>query len=847
MWRSCLILLVFVWVNVTAKVNESTWEEVVLRNRRQAGDQKCTLPPYPDNGRYSVGGNSKVRPGDQVNSAQLHVSCNPGYKASGNNILYCVLGAWSEELPKCVRFCKLNPHPSVKYRCQATSEDSEDSYYRDCNTQEPTGTIVRPQCNEPNYYFAGVLSHMRCNEGRWNHIAICQPECGTVTPDGKGLIIDGRESKQGEFPWHAGIYRKDNNKFLLICGGSLVSNSVVISAAHCFWDKVENKVRPVSSYAVALGKFYRGWSNPLDEKVQKFEVGNIKVPPRYGGADSNFQEDIAIVWLSKPAVYAPHVRPVCLDFEPYFDAFQLRDGNVGKVAGWGIKDLEGKPSPVLKVIELPYVKIEQCIEESPPTFRPFITSDKICAGYTNGSALCQGDSGGGLVFMARDRGAERYYLRGIVSTAPESQEACNAFARTSFTKVTKHKDFIEKNTVAVDQTSAIQQESDALCILPPYPKEGSYVMLGSPAARPGQGYYTAYLDVTCNKGFMLERVTTPSCTYGRWTEDIPKCIPIRTDRCLLPKDWNSYQCLDDNDTAKRPCKEFETNGTVAFRICSQSNANIFHKPIISDEIAVCVNGIWEGDLDCKTYCGSVTLPGGSELPWVTAVYLKKSQKYICGGTLVNSKYVITAAHCVSNRQGVPQDPQKYLIAAGKLYPAYEDARDEHAQISEVSEIIFPENRDITRYEKDIALLGLTQRLSLNTYVQPACFDATYNVNNPQLKGAVARSGSWRLTNSARETSYEKALLVPVSLQIYDKAMCLNALHQIYQPFLTADKICARDIVGQGICQGDSGLGLVYPVKGRYVLLGVVSVGLSEVSCSADQPTGFSSVYPTGEL
>lgn len=59
-----------------------------------------------------------------------------------------------------------------------------------------------------------------------------------------------------------------------------------------------------------------------------------------------------------------------------------------------------------------------------------------------GTSLCKGDSGGGLVFPEFDRGTERYYLRGIVSTAPNNDDLCNAFTLTTFTQITKHEHFI---------------------------------------------------------------------------------------------------------------------------------------------------------------------------------------------------------------------------------------------------------------------------------------------------------------------------------------------------------------------------------------------------------------------
>ncbi|KOB68890.1 Pattern recognition serine proteinase, partial [Operophtera brumata] len=77
---------------------------------------------------------------------------------------------------------------------------------------------------------------------------------------------------------------------------------------------------PASQFAVAVGKLYRPWNDRVDE-AQKSDV-----------------------------------------------------------AGWGLVGENGKASPTLQVIELPYVEIGTCIADSPPNFREYITSDKICAG-----------------------------------------------------------------------------------------------------------------------------------------------------------------------------------------------------------------------------------------------------------------------------------------------------------------------------------------------------------------------------------------------------------------------------------------------------------------------------------
>ncbi|KOB71409.1 Hemolymph protein 14, partial [Operophtera brumata] len=157
------------------------------------------------------------------------------------------------------------------------------------------------------------------NDSRFIRSLRSSPDCGRVTADSMELVVGGQRVRRGQLPWHAGVYRKTTRPYEQICGGTLVSANVVISAAHCFWTNLEKQL-PASRFAVAVGKLYRPWDDPVDE-AQKSDV-----------------------------------------------------------AGWGLTAANGKPSSVLHVVDLPYVDIRTCINNSPPAFREFITSDKICAG-----------------------------------------------------------------------------------------------------------------------------------------------------------------------------------------------------------------------------------------------------------------------------------------------------------------------------------------------------------------------------------------------------------------------------------------------------------------------------------
>lgn len=60
---------------------------------------------------------------------------------------------------------------------------------------------------------------------------------------------------------------------------------------------------------------------------------NIVVPDKFYGAETNYDYDLALVFVEKPFVYQNNIRPVCVNFNPVLEAEQLRAGSYGKVDG----------------------------------------------------------------------------------------------------------------------------------------------------------------------------------------------------------------------------------------------------------------------------------------------------------------------------------------------------------------------------------------------------------------------------------------------------------------------------------------------------------------------------------
>ncbi|GJQ80664.1 hypothetical protein Trydic_g9248 [Trypoxylus dichotomus] len=267
------------------------------------------------------------------------------------------------------------------------------------------------------------------------------PECGTVAIQPSPLILYGQKTQAGEFPWHAAIYNSKDAGLNYICGGSLISRYHVISAAHCVSRSRSQNLLDPENLIVYLGKHYlKKWSDP---GIQQHQASRIIRHPQYNS--KVYSDDIAIVRLSDPVEFNDFVRPVCL-WEGSEDFSQLV-GKLGTVAGWGF-DENGKLNEELTKLKMPTVSKEDCIYSFPDFFSRFTTSNTFCAGFTNGTSVCNGDSGDGLVFPKNtgDASKQAYQLRGLVSVsvALQNESKCDPSHYVVFTDVAKYLDFIKE-------------------------------------------------------------------------------------------------------------------------------------------------------------------------------------------------------------------------------------------------------------------------------------------------------------------------------------------------------------------------------------------------------------------
>ncbi|NWU96699.1 OVCH2 protein, partial [Upupa epops] len=200
-------------------------------------------------------------------------------------------------------------------------------------------------------------------------------------------------------------------------------------------------------------------------------------------------------------------------------------------------------------------------------------------------------------------------------------------------------------------------------------------------------------------------------------------------------------------------------------------------------------------------------------PW--QVSLKRRQKHFCGGTIVSAQWVVTAAHCILDRNLL-----QYLdVTAGDHDLRIRESGEQTLPVKYV--IKHPNFDPRTPMNYDIALLKLDGAFIFSSSVLPACLP------DPGEKfeaGYICTACGWGRLN---ENGVLPQVLHEVNLPILDRKECSRALSTLKKPIQGDTILCAGfPDGGKDACQGDSGGPLLCRRQhGAWTLTGVISWGM----------------------
>ncbi|XP_028138319.2 brachyurin [Diabrotica virgifera virgifera] len=205
-------------------------------------------------------------------------------------------------------------------------------------------------------------------------------------------------------------------------------------------------------------------------------------------------------------------------------------------------------------------------------------------------------------------------------------------------------------------------------------------------------------------------------------------------------------------------------------------------------------------------------------PFQAALFIYyKSKTNLCGGSLIDKEWILTAAHCVDN------DPVRIVVKLG-LHDVYA-TQESTVQIYEAKSYYKHSKWNEKTLQNDIALIKLPRNATLNNYVNLIKIG-----DNIDYAGRVATVLGWGSTEDGQISKYLKK----VDVDVMTNQAC-KAVRKEFNEIIVSTHLCTSGQGIRGSCSGDSGGPLI--VDG--VQIGLVSFGPE--NCMRGFPSVFTRV------
>ncbi|CAO1364180.1 unnamed protein product [Diamesa serratosioi] len=558
----------------------------------------------------------------------------------------------------------------------------------------------------------------------WSFVFIFVTLCNAeVAIDRNSRITGGNEARIGQFPYMVALILGLPNYGESFCGGSIISTSFVLTAAHCLEEVIQVNV------LAGIHNIF------LDTPAYNQEVypNHILKHPQYDS--ESLQNDIGLIFVSRPIPLSTSISAITLPTRAM--ATNNYIGATATVSGWGLTEksknhfeeiqynglnnlfyslVTSDISPVLRFVALPVISNADCAK----SYGSIIISSNICTSGANAKSSCQGDSGGPKTIIINNRPVQI----GIVSFGAE-RGCCELGFTAAFTRVSMFLDWIEQNTkmIIVIRLSIVE----LLCVSP----------------------------------FNV----------------------ISTDY--------SYKY---NPLYKKECQskfKFAMEKLFCLLLVFYFLGKITTLPVQNQKII-----------------GGYEVHSAKVFRYQVAIYSTSSISGVnlCSGSLISSKFVLSAAHCIHTSNS------SHIFYG--IYNVMTPNFDNHQEVSSKNYKIHPKYQ---KYIADIALIELNTDVIFSDTIQPIALPS-WNDQTNLFEDHKAIVAGWGVFSNEQLIS---EYLRFVDLNIISNKEC----RKMFAALVTDEIICTSGKEVKSSCSGDSGSALVsYDINNQLIQIGIVSFG-----------------------
>merc|ERR1712130_333719 len=342
-----------------------------------------------------------------------------------------------------------------------------------------------------------------------------------------------------------------------------------------------------------------------------------------------------------------------------------------------------------------------------------------------------------------------------------------------------------------------------------------------------------YCDATC----LLQETGSGSGSTGSGTGS--GCItndgPAAGSACVFPFNFmevSHFGCTQIDGDSKPWCStqtdanDDHVSGVGAWGYCDATCPVQETPATITAAPATTANPVAPGTCQCGVKGGSANgrIVGGQETekheyPWQVGLVSINGRSPWCGGTLISSTHVLTAAHCtllICSGQHHGQCTVDQLAPSIRVILGEHNIADSDFNRVDVAEIINHPNFDQRTFDNNYAILRLTNPVAFTNKVSPACLPADLDATYVGVEATVTRWGKLHSEGSRPDVLQE------VNVTVTTNVDC-NNVYDDHDGGITADMICAADS-GKNVCLYDSGGPMTAPENGRQALIGLHSWG-----------------------